>query len=136
MGRASIPERIQGSSTSPWEWAVGLLGLAALAGIIGYMAWFALSSRSYVPAITVEKVHIQQSGNSFVVQFMARNDSAATAASLKIEGELHRDGKVVETAETEIDYLPPYSRREAGLFFQEDPTLYELRLIPKGYDAP
>lgn len=136
IDRSASPDQPPPAGTSSWEWAFGILGLAALIGIIGYMSHFALSDRAEVPAVTVTKVSIHRNYNSHVVQFEAKNDSAATAASLKIEGELREGGRVVETAETEIDYLPPFSTREAGLFFQHDPADYDLRLTPKGYDAP
>ena len=115
---------------------MAFLGLAAILGLVGYMAYFALTTDDSVPVITVEQVAIGRSGNSYVVVFQATSDSAATAASLRVQGELRDGPAVIETAETEIDYLPPFSRRKAGLFFQNDPARYELRLLPKGYDEP
>ena len=35
-----------------------------------------------------------------------------------------------------MDYLPPGSEREGGLFFSRDPRRHEVRLRAKGYVDP
>jgi uncharacterized protein (TIGR02588 family) len=43
---------------------------------------------------------------------------------------------VIETAETELDYLPAYSSRAAGLYFQHDPSQSTLSIAPVAYSDP
>lgn len=123
-------------AASPWEWVAAAVGVVLVLGAIGYMAYHGMTSTAPVPDVTVQTVAVEQSGNGHVVRFLAKNHSNATAATLLVEGELREGGTVVETAETTIDFLPPYSERHAGLFFENDPGRYELTIQPKGYDEP
>ena len=118
---------------SKWEWAVAAFGLALVAGTIGYSAYNALAAGAAVP---VERVGTHATQGGYVVRFSARNHSGATAAELRVEGELRRGASVVEASGVTLGYLPSFSRRQGGLFFQEDPDEYELRLLPKGYAEP
>ena len=122
--------------TSPWEWAVAALGAALVAGTIGYLVHHALTVGEGVPEVSVEHTGTRATQGGHIVRFLARNRGGATAAGLRIEGELLRDSSVVETGEATLDYLPPFSERRGGLFFREDPGRYELRLAPKGYADP
>lgn len=136
---ASAPSGQDGNIAVPiskWEWMIAALGFALVAGAIGYMAHHALTPRTAVPELTVERMstHVTQGG--YVVRFSARNRSNATAASLRIEGELRQGPSVVETSGATLDYLPSFSERRGGLFFQQDPNRHELRLSPKGYAEP
>jgi uncharacterized protein (TIGR02588 family) len=58
------------------------------------------------------------------------------AAEVLVEGELAGEAGPHETSEATIDYLPPDSEREGGLFFGRDPSRHELRLRAKGYVDP
>ena len=53
-----------------------------------------------------------------------------------VEGELAGPDGPIETSEATMDYLPPGSEREGGLFFSRDPRRYEVRLRAKGYVDP
>lgn len=121
---------------SRWEQAVAALGVVLVLGAIGYMAYHALTVRAEVPEVTVERVSTQAVQGGYVVRFRARNHSAATAASLQIEGELRQGPSVVETSGATLDYVPSFSERRGGLFFRADPDLHEVRLMPKGYTDP
>lgn len=122
--------------TSAWEWAVAALGAALVAGAIGYLVHHAVTVGEAVPEIAVEHTGTRPTQGGYIVRFLARNRGGATAASLRIEGELLQGSSVVETGEATLDYLPPFSERRGGLFFREDPGRHELRLVPKGYADP
>lgn len=121
---------------SKWEWAVAAFGLALVVGTIGYSAYNALAAGAAVPGVTVERVGTHATQGGYVVRFSARNHSGATAAELRVEGELRQGASLVEASGVTLGYLPSFSRRQGGLFFQEDPDKYELRLFPKGYAEP
>lgn len=121
---------------SKWEWAVAALGLFLVLGAIGQLAHHALTATSEVPEVTLERVGTHATQGGYVVRFVARNHGSATAAALQVGGELRRGASVVETSTATLDYLPSYSERGGGLFFQEDPDRHELRLVPKGYAEP
>ena len=132
----SSQDKNAASPTSKWEWAVAALGLALVVGGIGYMAHHALTTDAKVLEVTVERVSTHATQGGYVVTFAARNHGNATAASLRVEGELRRGPSVMETSGATVDYLPSFSERWGGLFFREDPDRHELRLFPKGYAQP
>lgn len=66
----------------------------------------------------------------------ARNLKSATAAQVRIQGELQVGGQVVEKRSARLDYLPGFSRRDGGLFFGRDPRQGKLILRAESYQEP
>ncbi|MBP2302425.1 TIGR02588 family protein [Azospirillum picis] len=123
--------------TSPWEWVAAGFGVLLIAAMIGYMVQYGLREGSAVPGdISVAAVGTQAGSHAFTVRFKVKNETSATAAGLRVQGELKSGDRVVETAETTFDYLPPYSSRYGGLIFENDPSRYELHITPSGYNEP
>lgn len=123
-------------ATSPLEWAVAALGLVLIVGAIGYLAYFALTTRPEPPSVFVTRQSVAPSGNGYVVTITADNRGTSTAAAVTVEGTLLQNGTPIETSEVTLDYLPRLSERQAGLFFTHDPSQYRLELRPKGYTEP
>ena len=66
----------------------------------------------------------------------ALNEGGSTAEGVVVEGELRNGTELIEQSRIEIEFLPPHSRKRAGLFFSRDPKQFELRLRPHGYEEP
>ncbi|CBS89035.1 TIGR02588 family protein [Azospirillum lipoferum] len=125
------------SPTSPLEWVAAGIGALLIAAMIAYMVQYGLRERGEVPGrIDIAVVETQAGGHGHTVRFQIRNRTTATAATLRVRGELRSGDRVVEAAEAEFDYLPPYSERFGGLIFQQDPARFELRIAPTGYSEP
>jgi uncharacterized protein (TIGR02588 family) len=118
------------------EWVVAAIGAVLVAATIGYLVWLALSRDEAPPDVRVAATGVVALQDGWLVKFRATNAGAAAAAELLIEGELVGEGGPVETSEATIDYLPPRSEREGGLFFSRDPRRHELHLRAKGYVDP
>jgi uncharacterized protein (TIGR02588 family) len=118
------------------EWVVAAIGAALVAATIGYLVWLALSRDEAPPDVRVAQTGVVALQDGWLVTFRATNAGATAAAELLIEGELAGDAGPVETSEATIDYLPPRSEREGGLFFRRDPRDHELHLRAKGYVNP
>ena len=118
------------------EWVVGALGAFLLAGTIGFLVWHALGRDDAPPDVRVAVAGVLELQNGYVVQFRATNQGGSAAAQLLIEGELTGPDGPIETSEATLDYLPPRSDREGGLFFARDPRGLDLRLRAKGYAKP
>jgi uncharacterized protein (TIGR02588 family) len=118
------------------EWVVAAIGAVLVAATIGYLVWLALSRDEAPPDVRVAAAGVVALQNGWLVKFRATNAGATAAAELLIEGELVGEGGPVETSEATIDYLPPRSEREGGLFFRRDPRRHELHLRAKGYVDP
>lgn len=121
---------------SAWEWLVAAIGLLLLVASIGYLAYDEVAGNGDVPVPTLRITGIEPQGKHFLVRLQVANAGRATAADLRVEGELRRGGEVVERSETEFAYLPGRSTREAGLFFRHDPRALELVLAARSYQQP
>jgi uncharacterized protein (TIGR02588 family) len=123
-------------TTPAVEWAVGALGGAALAAMIGVLVWEGLSGTEGPPEIrlTVETAHPTAGGH--LVTFVARNTGGSTAAAVRIEGALGDPGAPVETSVVVLDFLPQGGERRGGLFFTRDPATLALALRAEGFAAP
>jgi uncharacterized protein (TIGR02588 family) len=96
------------------------------------MAW----DKAPVDVVIQQQAIVPVQGG-YLVPIQMTNLGANSAEGLEVEGTLMDPaGNTVETSETSIDYLPPHSTTEGGLFFTEDPRQYNLQLRPKGYEVP
>jgi uncharacterized protein (TIGR02588 family) len=118
------------------EWIVAALGAVLVAGTIGYLVWLAASRDETPPDVHVVADGVVALRDGWLVKFRAANVGGQAAAEVLVEGELAGEGGPLETSEATIDYLPPGSEREGGLFFGRDPRRHELRLRAKGYVNP
>jgi uncharacterized protein (TIGR02588 family) len=130
------PQRNPQTATK-WEWILGALGGLLTLGTVGFLGWEAVAQPGdALPALSVEVDSIAPQGERWVVQVRARNGGHATAASVRIVGELVSDTGVVETSDVVLDYVPERSERRGALIFTRDPARYRLELRPAGYARP
>ena len=127
---------MQEEPPTAWEWLAAAIGLLLLLGSLGYLAYDAVAGNGEVPNPSVRVTGIEAQGPHFLVRLQVANAGRATAADLRVEGELRRGTEVVERSETAFDYLPGRSVREAGLFFRHDPRALELVLTARSYQQP
>jgi uncharacterized protein (TIGR02588 family) len=117
-------------------WAGGALGALVVGATLGFLGWSALTDAGRPPDLALELGSPVANGAAWHAPFVAVNRGDRTAAAVKVLGELKLDGRVVETSEADLDYVPARSRREGGLFFSRDPADFELTLRATGYAAP
>lgn len=134
------PDRPQAvaAATAPalWEWAVAGLGALLLVATLGYLVYDAVASADSAPDPAVQVLRIQRQEGRFLVRVKVVNRGREPAAMLRVTGELRRGETVVEQSDTEFDFLPGRSAREAGLFFEHDPGAFELRLGARSFQQP
>jgi uncharacterized protein (TIGR02588 family) len=118
------------------EWMLAGLGALIICGSVGFLGYKAWTDGDGPPAIQCETLEIRRVPTGYVVEIKLRNEGAATAAQLKIVGELIKDNSVIESGEAVFDYVPAGSTRSGGLFFLNDPRAYQLRIHPEGYQRP
>ena len=130
-------EESAGSSDIPvLEWIVGGVGFLLVTGAIVFMLYHAITRIDSPPDVGVSVVSIRQNRSGYLVTVRARNYGGSTAEGLVIEGELKDGSQSLERSHTTLDYAPPGSEKEAGLFFTRDPRKFELQLRPLGYEEP
>ena len=120
----------------PIEWIVGgVCGVLVLA-MIGYILYEAIRVTSSLPELSVMADNVKPTGGGFRVEFRAINDGDATAASVKVEGQLMSGDRIVETSDVTLDYVPLHSEQKGGLIFRNDPRQHRLEVQVKGYMEP
>ena len=123
-------------TTTPLEWIIAGFGALVLAAMLGYLLHYAATQSESDPVPTIEALSVAPASGAYLVRYRVRNEANGTAASLQVIAELRRGGETVEEREAVIDYLPPYSTREGGFYFSQDPAAYELVLSVGGYSEP
>jgi uncharacterized protein (TIGR02588 family) len=115
---------------------LAVLGLAFVLGSFALLLYHGLTGGTPVPDITVRVDEITTSSHAYRVSLVLENRGGATAAGLVVEGVLVKDGRELETSVLTVDYVPAGSRRDAALFFTNDPRQGNLTVRPKGYIEP
>jgi uncharacterized protein (TIGR02588 family) len=118
------------------EWVVGGIGFVIIAGVLGFFLYAAVHNDHPHPDVKLSVDAVARLRNGYLVQFTAINEGGLTAQGVTVEGELRSGADVVERSETAIEFLPPGSKKRAGIFFSRDPRQFELKLRPLGYEEP
>ena len=119
-----------------WEWIVAAFGLVIVTGVLGFLLYETLGGNQLPPDVRLSVDSVARTGNGYLVKITAVNDGGSTAEGVIIEGQLKNGSDLVERSETTLDYLPPQSKKKAGLFFMKDPRQFELQVRPFGYEEP
>lgn len=112
------------------EWAAAALGLLLTLAALVVVLVETFAERT-PPDIDLRVVAIAPAGAGWRVEVEASNSGRATAADLRIEGEV-----AGETAQTQIAYLPGRGTERATLGFQQDPRGGDLELAVRGWSEP
>ena len=129
--------REQGSPrTSTLEWISGAIGLALTLAMLSFIGWQAYQGSEGPPIIDVQAEQVVTAAGGWVAEIVAANRSPSTAAAVQVQGELRQGEDVVATSQVTFDYVPGHSEQRGGLYFDQDPSRYELRLRALGYAKP
>jgi uncharacterized protein (TIGR02588 family) len=133
--RRAAPEGGGADSIPTWEWVVAIAGALLVAASLAYLVHRALAGDDAPPefAVAVESVSPCEGGHR--VLFRVHNHGGRPAAAVLVEGEL-RAGDDVERAEATLDYVPPGSATDGGMFFAGDPRRGELVLRARSFQTP
>lgn len=121
---------------SAWEWFAAAIGLLLLLSTLGYLLVDAAAQDGDSPVPALRVTGIEQQQGRYLVRLHVENHSRATAAALRVEGELRRGNEVVERSEVEFQHVPGRSSREGGLFFTQDPRTLQLQVSARSYQKP
>jgi len=118
------------------EWIIGAVGFVLVASVIGFLLYQALTGDRKPPDVQLRVHSIVQTTNGYMVHMKAANHGGSTAEGVVIEGLLLEGSVPLERSETTIDYLPPRSEKNVGLFFTRDPRALRVELRALGYEEP
>ena len=122
--------------TSRLEWAVAVLGVVVVVGLVGYMVWYGAHAESGPPSFRIAHGPAAPAGERYLIAFEVINTSASTAASVHVVGRLELANGVAEERRVAFDYVPDGGRRSGGLFFLNDPREHATTLLVEGYSRP
>lgn len=118
------------------EWIVGALGAAIVVGVLGVLTHEALTYHEGAPVLVTRIIDVTPTEGGFVVRFLTENRGPSTAAEVVVAATLKDGDRVVEEAETTLDYIARKSDRGAGVIFKRDPASGTLELAAKSYRKP
>ena len=118
------------------EWIVGAVGAAIVAAVLGVLTHEALTYDDGAPILVARVLDVTPTEGGFVVRFATENRGPATAAEVVVGATLKAGDRVVEEAETRLDYVARKSSREAGVILRRDPKSGTLELAAKSYRKP
>lgn len=119
------------------EWIAAAFGALIAAVLIALIGWnAALSDRQAVPQIRPEVIRIVPADGGHLLDIRLTNMSSQSAASVQVELDLKKDGKVVESSSATIDYVPARSKAFGGLMVRADPRTHEVDLRVTGFEIP
>ena len=121
----------------PLEWAAAIFGALVAVILIGLIAWnAALSDGQAGPRIKADIVRITGADDGHVLDIRLTNISSQSAASVQVELSLNRDGRLVESSNATIDYVPARSKAFGVLMVRADPRTHEVDLRVTGFEIP
>lgn len=118
------------------EWAVAVVGALLVLGVIGYMAYLALTERGAPPDISVVIESVQPASGGYLARIEAVNEGGSTAADVTIEASVTDGGQDIETRQVMLDFLPMHSERTAGIVFEHDPGRFQVELRVLSHREP
>ena len=124
------------AATDIVEWGIALLGIALVFTALGIILFRAIREDSTPVDLSVSVEKVEKLERKFRVDFRIDNSGSETAAAVSVEGELMDGAKSVEKSNAMITYAPANSTRQGGMFFTNDPHLFELRLRATGFEKP
>jgi uncharacterized protein (TIGR02588 family) len=128
--------RARNTGPTTTQWIVGAVSTLLVLALLGFVIYEAASVADSPPVVTVRVEGVRAIPGGYVVEVTAYNQGGSTAMALEIEGTLKQDTVTVETSTATVQYVPPETQREAGLYFTKDPRQYTLEVRPLGYDRP
>ncbi len=133
---ATKESKKQAAAADKMEWIIAVLGMAVLLVALGFILYRAVTHESKPPDLSVSVESVERGEQGYRVDFLVNNSGTQTAAAVVIEGELSNGGQSVEKSNATLAYAPANSTRRGGLYFTNDPRLYEMTIRAGGFEKP
>ena len=130
------PEKPPTAEIPRVEWIISGLGLLLVIFAVSVLFYEAVAGDKSPPDVKLTVLVIEPLRNGYLVKLRAENEGGEAAARVQVKAELVKDNETLEESDTQFEYLPPHSSRDAGVFFSSDPRAAEVRLKAHGYEEP
>lgn len=119
------------------EWIVFGVGLALVAGVLGFLVYDGARMGEAPPDIELKLGAPERRGAGFVVPVAATNRGDETAEGVQIEVVLEAGGGgEPERGEFAIAFIPRRATRNGWVTFRTDPGAGQLKARVLGYEKP
>lgn len=116
------------------EWV--LAGISALLFVGGFIYLVAHGVMVGNGPADLRIVHTLAPTDPHRVDFTLVNMGQATAAQVRVKGQVLENGKVSEESSAVVDYAPEGSSEQGSLIFYRDIRGLEFRIAAEGFSAP
>jgi uncharacterized protein (TIGR02588 family) len=118
------------------EWVTGLVSLAAICAVIGWVVVDIWTSEDRQPDLVARVVSTEKIASGWQVIFELRNRATLAAAGVEVRAELSGQARLVEEAEVTFDYVAAGSVARGAVIFENDPSRLDLSIRAVGYTEP
>lgn len=118
------------------EWATGLISLAAVCAVIGWLAFDIWTADDRRPDLVARVVSTEKITTGWQVVFELRNTATLAAAGVEVRAQLLEQSRLVEEAEVTFDYVAAGSVTRGAVIFENDPARRNLDIRAVGYTEP
>ncbi|KQW28837.1 hypothetical protein ASE36_10110 [Rhizobium sp. Root274] len=133
---SSQPKNIEQLRPHWIEWLTGLVSLAAICGVIGWLALDIWTTDDRQPELVARVVSTEKVATGFQVVFELRNRATLAAAGVEVRAQLSEQSRLVEEAEVTFDYVAAGSTARGAVIFENDPSRLTLKIRAVGFTEP
>jgi uncharacterized protein (TIGR02588 family) len=126
-----------GKARPHWiEWATGLVSLAAICAVIGWLVLDIWMSEDRQPELVARVVSTEKITSGWQVVFELSNRATLAAAGVEVRAQLLDQARLVEEAEVTFDYIAAGSATRGAVIFENDPSRLALTIRAVGFSEP
>ncbi|TPP11449.1 TIGR02588 family protein [Rhizobium glycinendophyticum] len=133
---SSNPNNIEQLRPHWIEWLTGLVSLAAICAVIGWLAVDIWTTDDRQPELVARVVSAEKVATGFQVVFELRNRATLAAAGVEVRAQLSQQARLVEEAEVTFDYVAAGSTARGAVIFENDPARLALSIRAVGFTEP
>ncbi|PYB75385.1 TIGR02588 family protein [Rhizobium wuzhouense] len=118
------------------EWVTGLVSLAAICAVIGWLVVDIWTAEDRQPELVAHVVSTEKVTSGWQVVFELRNTATLAAAGVEVRAQLLDKARLVEEAEVTFDYVAAGSLSRGAVIFENDPSTLTLSIRAVGFTEP
>jgi uncharacterized protein (TIGR02588 family) len=133
---SSKPKNIEQRRPHWVEWLTGLVSLAAICAVIGWLVVDIWTSDDRQPELVARVISTEKVASGWQVVFELRNRATLAAAGVEVRAQLSEQARLVEEAEVTFDYVAAGSVARGAVIFENDPSRLSLSIRAVGFTEP
>ena len=136
MAQSRLQRNAEGTHPHWVEWLTGLVSLAAICTVIGWLIYDLSTSVDRQPDLVVHVLSTNKVATGWQVVFELRNTATLAAAGVEVRAQLADESRLVEEAEVTFDYVAAGSVGRGAVIFENDPARLDLNIRAVGFTEP